>query len=94
MTGAHSKKGEALEITQSSFPWSCCALGSRCIEQKVGSAMESSSQDQLIPVVSNEEMAADPEELERRALNRVNLYSELLLLTHSCLKNITPPSPP
>lgn len=38
-------------------------------------------------------MAADPEEVERRALKRVNLYSELLLLTHSCLKNITPPHP-
>lgn len=37
-------------------------------------------------------MAADPEELKRKALKRENLYSELLLLTHSCLKNITPPA--
>lgn len=42
-------------------------------------------------VVLNSEMAADLEELGRRALKRVNLYSELLLLTHSCLKNVTPP---
>lgn len=63
-------------------------------ERGAGHHPVGSSQDQLIPILSNSEMAADPEELERRALKRVNLYSELLLLTHSCLKNITPPSLP